>query len=97
MYARLLEVRAAATSQEFGRIVREELLPALRNEEGFCGALHLVNCDGGNGLMITFWETEAQAARSRDGLDIWCVEGSAAIATTGSARLRTVWEVQARA
>ena len=49
------------------QFVREVLIPALQQEPGFRGALNLVDPSSGNGIMLTFWETEAQALSPRSG------------------------------
>jgi len=45
------------------RIVTEEMIPALRAEPGFAGALNLVNRTNGEAIMVILWATEAQAQR----------------------------------
>jgi hypothetical protein len=60
MYAQALEGVAPAQLNE---IVRRELVPALRTEPGFSGALSLVDAATGRALVLVFWETEAEAAR----------------------------------
>jgi heme-degrading monooxygenase HmoA len=43
--------------------VRDRLVPALASQPGFLGATNLENRESGHGMMLTFWETEGQAAR----------------------------------
>ena len=62
MYAQTLEV-GGGTSEDLSQTIRRELLPALRTERGFSGALSLVDRETENTLLITFWETEEEAAR----------------------------------
>jgi hypothetical protein len=43
--------------------VRSELMPALREEPGFCGAVSLTDRARAETLLLLFWETEEQARR----------------------------------
>jgi hypothetical protein len=61
VYAQALEGAAPACLDE---IVQRELLPALRTERGFSGGLSLVDRATGRALVLVFWETEEEAARS---------------------------------
>jgi hypothetical protein len=45
------------------QIVTDEMIPALRAEPGFAGALNFVNRDNGQAMMIVLWDKEAQAHR----------------------------------
>jgi hypothetical protein len=69
------------------RLVRSELVPALRGEPGFCGALSLVDRERAAALLVLLWETEQDAARPR----IFATE-LAGVRLSPS----TVWEVTAR-
>ena len=60
MYAQALE---GAGPTRLNEIVQRELLPALRIERGFSGALSLVDHETGRALVLVFWETEEEAAR----------------------------------
>jgi quinol monooxygenase YgiN len=53
--------------ERLNRVVREQLIPAYRQEPGFRGALNLVDEASGHRLMITLWETEADARAERTG------------------------------
>jgi hypothetical protein len=100
MYAQLLDGRALPGQRhELERAVREKLLPALREEEGFCGALQLVDRDTGETIMVVCWETEEQAARPCRDYAASTQVAFAAISEASSAfRDRvSVWEVGARA
>jgi hypothetical protein len=58
-------IRAAVSPRdrpEAARIVREDLVPALLAEDGFSGAVGMVETDTCCAMMIAFWEREAQAA-----------------------------------
>jgi hypothetical protein len=62
MYAQALEVSAGAL-EDLSQAICRELLPALRTERGFSGALSLVDRETENTLLLIFWETEEEAAR----------------------------------
>jgi hypothetical protein len=100
MYVQLIEPGTLPDrSEELGRVIRDKLLPALREEPGFCGALHLVECDSGNAMTIVCWETEEQATRPYRKYGAPCTEALEAIAgvSSGCRRRLSVWEVNARA
>jgi hypothetical protein len=91
MYAQVLT--EGATPERCGELdaaIRDQLLPALRLQEGFCGALHLVRRGGGEGMLIVLWETEEQATSGQE------LDAVAAVAEVvrGAA---SVWEVTQRA
>lgn len=94
MYAQVLT--EGATSERCGELdaaIRDRLLPSLRVQEGFCGALHLVSRDSGEGMLIVLWETEEQAAHAASEHELAVVAPSADV---GCART-SVWEVTQRA
>jgi quinol monooxygenase YgiN len=63
VFAQVIEAAMSSADRvEMVRIVREELVPALRDEEGFSGAVGMVEAGTGRAMMIAFWEHEAQAA-----------------------------------
>jgi hypothetical protein len=94
MYAQLLEGGTTPDrSEDLELAIRDRLLPALREQEGFCGALHLVDRDNGRTMMIVCWETEEQAALP---LGDPLVEELAPIASGVGVRT-SVWEVTQRA
>jgi hypothetical protein len=100
MYAQVLDGCALpGQCHELERAVREKLLPALREEEGFCGALHLVDRETDETMMVVCWETEEQAARPPCDHAAATQAALAAIAeVSGALRGRvSVWEVGARA
>jgi hypothetical protein len=94
MYVQALEVGADAL-EDLSQTICRELLPALRIEPGFSGALSLVDRETENTLLLVFWETEEEATRplppyfaallARFGLP------------DGDAHTPRVWEVDARA
>jgi hypothetical protein len=59
VYAQALHGAGTARLNE---IVQRELVPALRTEPGFSGALSLVDCATGRALVLVFWATEEEAA-----------------------------------
>jgi hypothetical protein len=62
MYAHALEL-GGGTSESLRQIICRELIPALRIERGFSGALSLVDRETDITLLLVFWETEEEAAR----------------------------------
>jgi hypothetical protein len=84
---------------ELERIIREQLIPALREEEGFCGALHLAGRDGEGTMMIVCWETEQQATRPYSDYresSLAAVAAIGAISSEFHGRF-SVWEIDVRA
>jgi hypothetical protein len=95
MHAQVFELAGAEPSERVSRAIQGELLPALRSENGFCGALTLVRQEAGQMLLIVFWETESQAARPLvPSLVVFLEEVGAAGSTGGRPES---WEVGARA
>ncbi len=94
MYAQALEL-GGGTSESLTQIICRELLPALRIERGFSGALSLVDRETENMLLLVFWETEEEAARRLP------PTFAALLAKLGlpdpAAYMPRVWEVSARA
>jgi len=66
------------------RIVADELIPALRAEPGFAGALSLVNPRTAEGMMIVLWQSAEQAQRPFPGT------------STRDRQPTSVWEVALR-
>jgi hypothetical protein len=66
------------------RIVADELIPALRAETGFAGALSLVNPRTAEGMMIVLWQSAEQAQRPLPGT------------STRDHQPTSVWEVALR-
>ena len=100
MYAQVIEGGTTPERRDaMDRIVTDEMIPALRDEPGFAGALNVVNRDGGEAMMIVLWETEAQARRELSeygGAFLQALANVVAI-STGNRRPMSVWEVNARA
>jgi hypothetical protein len=66
MYSRVtqLEIDTLRTDVEWAvELYRSEIVPRLREEEGYEGAYVLVTPEG-KAVLITFWETEEQAAET---------------------------------
>lgn len=58
MHARVVTVQIRQGKTEgMVEIFRDALLPALRDQKGFCGARLMTDADSGQGLMITLWES----------------------------------------
>jgi hypothetical protein len=88
MYAHVIETSVPPEQMALlERLVRCELLPALREEPGFSGAMSLVDRDRVATLLILLWETQADAARPRAS-----VTGLPGVSLSPP----TVWEVNAR-
>ena len=95
MYARLIESASQpARVDELNRVIRRELVTALRTARGFCGALNLLDRETGAGLLLVLWETDEEAARPLGPL-LTAVEAVAELAA-GDLSASTVWEVSAR-
>jgi hypothetical protein len=64
MYSRvtLLEIDTLRTTiEEAAELFKEDVLPRLREQHGFVGAVVLATADG-KGMIITTWESEEAAA-----------------------------------
>ena len=90
MHAQVIELQLEPDGlDELERFVRSELVPALREQQGFCGALNLADRERGETLLVLLWETEDEAARPL------------AQRVTGLLAARpcsvTVWEIDKRA
>ena len=88
MYAQVIETSVPPEQLALlERVVRSKLLPALREEPDFSGAMSLVDRDRGATLLVLLWETPADAARPR--ASVTELPGMSLSPTT-------VWEVNAR-
>ena len=99
MYAQLIETRLEPERLEvLERLVRSELVPALREQSGFCGALNLSDRGRAETLLVLLWETEEEAG----GPLVARVASFARVSSTLRELLAscscsvTVWEVDAR-
>jgi hypothetical protein len=95
VHGQLFSLSGVEWSERLDRAVHCELLRALRDEDGFSGALSLVRRDAGDILLLVFWETESQASRPPvPSLAAFLEDVAATGATCGPLEL---WEVGARA
>lgn len=63
MFARVTQLEIDTTRIELDyavQLFRAEVLPAIREQEGYDGTFVLANPDG-KALLLTFWQTEEQA------------------------------------
>jgi hypothetical protein len=100
MYAQVIELRLAPERfDKLERLVRSELVPALREEAGFCGALNLTDRERAVSLLVLLWETEDEAARplARSAAPFARASATLAEVLAAGSRSMTVWEVDARA
>ena len=64
MYAQLVRSRVTNEKRATAHgIVADELIPALRDEPDFAGALSLVNAGTGDTMMIVLWHSAGHARR----------------------------------
>lgn len=64
MYAMVVQGGTTLPKRDvMNRAVTELLIPALRSEPGFRGAVNLEDRATGHGMMLIFWDTEDQALR----------------------------------
>ena len=99
MYAQVIETRMEPERLEvLERLIRSELVPALRVEPGFCGAVGLVDRERAETLLVLLWETEEEAARRvAPGADPFRKASSTVTELLGSRSCsETTWEVNAR-
>jgi hypothetical protein len=100
MYAQLIEGGTTADRRsEMDQIVTEQMIPALKEEPGFAGALNLVDRTSGNALMIILWDQDAEARRPLGEYGTAFLKALASVAaiSTGTRAPISVWEVNARA
>ena len=100
MYAQLVEGGTTPDRRaEMDRIVTDEMVPALKGEPGFAGALNLVDRDSGNAMMIILWERQEQAVRplAEYGAAFLKALANVAAISTGTRSPISIWEVNARA
>jgi len=98
MYAQLIEHLSAGDPwQLVSRLVQEELLPSMRAEPGFVGAVDLYDRASGKSITIVFWETAAAAFRPPSEYNERFRHALAAIGEISGHKLAplSVWEVSA--
>jgi hypothetical protein len=86
VYAQVFELLGPERGEPLNRSIYDELLPTLRTENGFCGALSLLRRETGELLLLVLWETDDEAARP--------LPPCLAALTSGTPE---IWEVGARA
>jgi hypothetical protein len=99
VHAQVIRARADRERlDELEVLVRRRLVCALRQEEGFCGALCLVDRDGSETLTVVLWETEDEAARPLVPCDAPFLQVLSTLAELGGSTHSScrVWEVNAR-
>ncbi len=99
MHAQVIELQLEPERLEaLERLVRSELVPALREQSGFCGALNLTDRQRGETLLVLLWETEDEATRTLAQSVAPSGLGPSTVTDLLAARpcSVTVWEVDAR-
>ena len=67
MFARVHVLQMTPEQQDQGlEIVRDQLLPWLRDSSGYRGLIRLADREGGKTLVITFWADEASLEASAE-------------------------------
>jgi hypothetical protein len=68
--ARVHTLEATPDQLEAGlKLVTDDLLPWARDSTGYCGAVGLIDAEGGRALLITLWtddETRAESAEAAE-------------------------------
>lgn len=62
----------------------EAMVTAMRQVDGFLGAVLLVDRTTGNNLGLTFWESEATLRASEEVANTYRKDGAAALGATGA-------------
>jgi heme-degrading monooxygenase HmoA len=85
MFARIHSLGTTPEQHDRGlEIVRDQLLPWLRDSTGFRGLIRLAHREGGKTLVVTLWADEDALQASAEAADRF---GELAAATTGATRL----------
>lgn len=99
MYAQVIGIDLESDGLDLTEpVVRQELVPLLRKQSGFSGALNLTNRERSKALLVLLWETADDASRP---IAAWAAPVDPAAATMtkllalGPSSV-TVWEVDAR-
>lgn len=67
MFARVTRTQTSADeSDESIKVFIESIVPAARSQKGFRGIMLLSNRDTGDGIAISFWESEADAVANEE-------------------------------
>jgi hypothetical protein len=80
------------------RIVCSELIPSLRAESGFAGAMSLVDPQTGEAMTIVLWKTADDARRPlcRCGVSLVTAPSRLRAPSSGGRQRFSVWEVSVR-
>jgi heme-degrading monooxygenase HmoA len=65
-----------AKADEGTRFYSEQMIPAVKEEPGFLGALLLTDRATGKSLGLTFWETQDALQASEEAADKWRAQGA---------------------
>ena len=85
MFARVHTLKTTPDQHDRGlEIVREQLLPHLRDSTGFRGLIRLDNREAGKTLVVTLWADEAALESSQEAADSFSM---LAAETSGATRL----------
>lgn len=85
MFARIHTLQTTPEQHDRGlEIVRDQLLPYLRDSTGFRGLIRLADPDAGKTLVITLWADEESLRASAEAADRF---GALAAETSGATRL----------
>ena len=85
MFARVHTLEVTPEQDDRAReIVRDQILPWLRDSTGFRGLIRLAHRGGGKTLVVTLWADEATLHASAEAADRL---GDLTAATTGATRL----------
>ncbi len=94
MYAQVIQGGSAPEKRdEMNTVVQDHLIPALKQQAGFVGAVNLENRESGHGMMLTFWTTEEQAAAIPDSPAFMEALGRVAAVSSGMRAPIGVWHV----
>jgi heme-degrading monooxygenase HmoA len=67
MFARITTAQTkVAWLDKFIKIYRESIVPAAKQQKGYCGAYFLVDRKTGKGVSITLWDSEEDALANEE-------------------------------
>ncbi len=65
MFARVMHIHSKPGKiDQVVALYQESVIPALKQQKGFCKTLLLTDAASGNGMSITFWESESDQRHS---------------------------------
>jgi hypothetical protein len=100
MYGQMIETGVPPKRlDELGDVIQRRLVPALREQPGFSGALSLVDHETGRAVLLLLWESDDEAGRPLADRGAPLLQALAAFAELSGMDpgAATVWEVNARA